>query len=329
VLKKYIAYGFFYLMTSSIVYAGGFSFPSHVALETIFYSDSDDIDIRHGTLAYQTGNDIFNAKHAKETVGKTTVGLQVQHSLIQQVIKNDYLADTIDVTLSRKISDKLSIAASLGQGRIKNKQTKRNAQLTTYAVKAKLTLNKQVKLHIKQSTGFVFDDALIEDDNAQTLSGDITNIDLYWRPLEKIRVEGNGLYRSLSDNNHSQQLLGAVLYGISPNWPWLWVGVSAEKLSYDKTKLSYWTPNDYVSYGVVIDSSFPVNEHFSISLGGNLNTSKEDNNASGTGYSLSAGAYWMVRKNINIKLNGYLLESTQETSNWKQDQLNLSIAIKS
>lgn len=302
---------------------------AHTDAQASLYSDSDDLEVQQYSLGYKQGESIFDYRHEQDRVGDTQWGVKIQRNRINQRNEADYSGYAGAVNVSHKFSDGLSLAGAIGRSQLENSIKQADDALTTYDVQARLRLNPQLELHADHKKDYLFNDAIVEDDNGKLLSGRSSDVSLQWRPQKKIRVQGGVGHRSLSDGNQSDKVSGAVLYGISPDWPWIWTGVSAEHLSYDQDKASYWTPDTYTSYGVVVDSNFPVNDKVSLSLGGNLNRSKEDKNPAGTGYALSAGANWNVTENVDLDINGYVLKSSQEASDWKQDQVRLSLRVKS
>ncbi len=306
--------------------AGSIKSKIHSGVE--LYSDSDDLEINKLSIGYRHGHDIFNYLHEAEAEKEWLWSLKTTHDTIKRPTQDNYKGSEYSASVAQKINKQLSAEVGLGHSELKNKRTGITDQLTSYSAKAKLAITDKLVVHAKQERQYLFDHAIIESDSGKLVHGDTSDLGLYWRAHDKWRVQGNILKQGLSDGNDSQKISGAVLYGISSGWPWIWTGIKAEKLEYDEQRASYWTPADYQSYGLTLDSSFPVSKDLSMSLGANFNRSKEDNNPSGTGYSVSAGADWKVAENISLKATGYLLESTQETSEWKQDGINLSVNMK-
>lgn len=297
------------------------------------YSDSDDLKINQWSVGYQQSEGIFSHLHENEPEQKLLWSFKATRNNIDQADKTDYSGHAITATLGQKFNSNFSAALSVGDSRLSSNQardiTKDDSHLTTYGLQAKAKLNEQVTVHATHGREFLFNNSIIEGDSDQILHGDNTGLGIYWRPHDKWRVESKIHHQSLSDGNSSDKVSGALLYGISSGWPWIWTGVTAEKLEYEESRGSYWTPEDYQSVGLTFDSSFPVNDKLSMSFGANISRSKEDENPSGTGYSVSTGAGWQVSENISLNAKGYLLESTQKTSGWKQDGVNLSVKVKS
>ncbi len=326
--KKYRVYGLWLL--TSLAHAEKPDTPSALYdMESEFYSDSNDLSVQQHAFSYRQGVDIFHYKHEQQKQGDNLWGLHVRRSIVRQSNAADYRGSDIKASFARKFNDKLSVAGSIGRSELSNGVQQAKKAITLYGLKARVKLTDEVEVQAHHSRDLLFNEALVEDDNGRLIDGKTSDIALFWRPHKKIRVQGATNYRSLSDDNSAKRTSAALLYGISPGWPWIWAGVSAEMLSYEQNKNSYWTPEKYTSYGVLVDSSFPVNDTLSLSMGANVNRNKEDDNPAGTGYSISAGADWTVRENVDIKMKGSLLESTQETSTWNQDQLSLSVNIRS
>lgn len=301
---------------------------------THLYSDRDDLKINEWSAEYRTGHDIFDYLHEKEPENTLLWSVKGSRKSIDQddagkINVDDYQSYEVSGTLAQKLNDSLSVELGLGDVTVKNKRLNEKNHLTRYGLKTKAKLSEQLTLQATHERNYLFEQGITEGDTGNLLHGDTTNLELYWRPEEKWRVEGKLKQQSISDGNDSQSISGSLLYGVSPSWPWIWTGVTAETLKYDEEKNSYWTPKDYRSYGLTADSSFAVNEDLSMSLGASLNRNKENNNPSGTGYSFSAGADWKMAENINLKAKGFLLESTQESSDWQQDEISLSVNVRS
>jgi hypothetical protein len=299
-----------------------------VNVDTTFYSDIDDLKIEQWSISYKQSHGIFSHLHNAEPEKKWLLSLKVARNIINQPVNDNYQGLSLSVTAVQKFSKNLSIELGVGDSTLDNKQTKEATHLTRYNLKAKIKLNKPLMLHLIHQRDFLFSHSIIEDAATNVLYGDTSFVGLYWRPHHKWRVEGKHHHLRLSDGNASNKLSGALLYGISPGWPWIWSGITAEKLAFNEERAGYYTPKKYKVINATIDGSFPINTQWNASFGASVNQSKEGNNPSGTGYSISAGANWTINKRIMLKVHGSLLESTQETSTWKQDNVNVSINVR-
>jgi hypothetical protein len=302
--------------------------PDHYSFSTDIYSDKDDLNIQDWQMDYQHGANLFHDEDLTENDGFSW-GADLHKYTIRQRGAPDYDGHKLNATIGKKINTIFSLGLGLGQTSLEDRLTGKDQDLTHYSLQGNAKFTDKIKLQVKHERSYLFREAILEDASGNLIDGDTTALSLNWRPAEKWRAYGTTQYRKLSDGNKSQRNSGAVLYGISPGWPWIWAGVSGETLSYDKNKPEYWTPEDYASVSLVLDSSFPVNDALSLSMGGAISRSKEDDNPGGTGYSASIGADWQVNETMSIKAGGSYIESSQESSTWKEDNLNLSVNIKS
>lgn len=322
-------------LLSSLLVALAASSANAESVETAFqagvdlYSDSDDMSIDKWKIGARKGHDIFHYKHDQEPEGEMLWSVDASKNSIDQDTDDDYKGYSIGGTVGTRVNDIFSAEIGLGSDNMENQRTGKNESLTRYQLKGKARVNEQVNIQASHKRHYLFDHGIVQGDDGKLVHGDTTDLNVNWRVHEKLRASGGINNRDLSDGNGSQKVAGSLMYGISPGWPWIWAGVKAEKLEYDQDKNSYWTPEEFTSYGLTAESSFAINEALNMNLGANLSRNKEDSNPSGTGYSVSAGADWKVADNISLNAKGYLLESTQESSEWKQDGINLSVNMKS
>jgi hypothetical protein len=94
--------------------------------------------------------------------------------------------------------------------------------------------------------------------------------------------------RKLDDRNIQHQSAAALLYGVSPEWPWIWVGVGTEQLRCDESRPGYWSPRIFRSSGLRVDVAAPITEQLSYSVAANLDRVNEDG-VSGDGRYFSIG----------------------------------------
>jgi hypothetical protein len=62
----------------------------------------------------------------------------------------------------------------------------------------------------------------------------------------------------MSDSNTMFWTDFEMLYGISPEWPWIWAGAGVYFQKFEFESDDYWSPSQYLSYGPRLDSSFPI-----------------------------------------------------------------------
>ncbi len=146
---------------------------------------------------------------------------------------------------------------------------------------------------------------------------------LVFTPLKKLKLQTTQILGWRSDANRKHNSDYALLYGVSPGWPWIWVGYGYYTLKYSERSPGYWSPQDFSSHGFRIDSSFPIYSKLSGIFGLNLNNYDEDG-FSGKGHYGVAGLQWGSSAETHFKATWTQIRSGQSSSPWKYDGLMLS-----
>ncbi len=146
----------------------------------------------------------------------------------------------------------------------------------------------------------------------------------HWNPIWKSSVQG--FHTHLNDENKGYLYDVSTHYGLSPSWPWIWVGYGVHGLSYDQTAVGYWSPDRFFNHGPRFDSSFPLYGKFSGIFALNLNYFKE-NNLSGEGYLMAAGLQWGQFDGNHVRLVYNKIRSSQNQSAWIYEGLQLTCNV--
>lgn len=121
----------------------------------------------------------------------------------------------------------------------------------------------------------------------------------------------------ISDDNRRMDLDAAIMYGISPKWPWIWIGFGTELLTNSIANTTgYWSPRQFVNIGPRLDIAIPIFEKYTFSAGLNLNKFNDIDFGDGTGYyAVSKLAYGNA---ADLKIEGGIesISSEQNLSKW-------------
>jgi len=148
---------------------------------------------------------------------------------------------------------------------------------------------------------------------------------LGWRPAQRLRLDIAAQYGSWSDDNFNRQYDVDILYGISPDWPSIWVGLGSEFIQFKQVRDGYWSPKLFSAHGLRIDSSFPIYRRLDASAAVNVDRIKEKGSDAGLGYYLDAGFDWTVGRLMHIRLHYARSSSIQRASRWYDNMVSLSI----
>ena len=195
----------------------------------------------------------------------------------------------------------------------------------TYDIYAQLGLTSNFTLLFNIADNYVYQYGLQPAGTREFLNAEMRTAGFQWKPINTIRISGASSAWDLSDANTKKETKASILYGISPGWPWIWIGVSYEKLKYEMAKADYWTPENFRSVGLVFESSFPISENFTGALAATATNVKEDNNPKGNGNSLSVGLDYKLTKAHTLRLGFNRIVSQQEKSEWTEKTYSLSV----
>ena len=280
------------------------------------YSDKNGISIKDWSVDYTRGyKNNINWK------------LGAHYHDVSETGKYAYHGNEVIGQITKEFNDYIKGELSIGAIHLENQGTHQHTNFTKYNAKITAQPTKNASITVEHGENLLFQEAIIEDDNKHLVSGKTTKLSGSWRAAKRIIVEGSTQYRELSDGNTSRQNRAAVLYGISPDVPWVWAGVEAQSLSYDDTKNNYWSPEDYEAYAVVLSTNFPINKKLSLSAGGNINRTKEKGYDWASGGTVTVGANYALSKNTSIKAEASYLESTRGNDSWNGNKVGISFVV--
>lgn len=271
-----------------------------------FYEDSNDVKLNDWSVSY--GYDL-----GKNTKAKVSAH---HHYITAGSDRDKYDGNEIIAEIKQKHNDFIETELSVGAVYLDNRRTDKRKNYTKYKAKIVAKPIKNTAITLEHGDDLLFREAIIEDDDNHLLSGKTTKISGSWRVSKRVIAEGSLQHRKLSDGNSSKQNRTALLYGISPDVPWVWAGVEAQSLSYDERKNNYWSPTDYKSYALIANGNFPVNKKLSVNVAGSVNRTKEKDQKWASGYSVGVGADFTLNENSHIKADATYLKSTRDGVDW-------------
>lgn len=142
----------------------------------------------------------------------------------------------------------------------------------------------------------------------------------------KIKLQGLLLGGGVSDHNSFWGFDTSAMYGISPSWPWIWLGYGVSGLYFESDRIGYWSPSKFYNHGARLDSSFPIFGAISGIVGANLNFYNEDR-TKGDGFLISAGLQWGQYDGNNVRILYTKIRSGQEQSPWVYEGLQATCTL--
>ena len=283
------------------------------------YNDSGGIRIEDRSLQYQRRHKNKNKPNWKLEVHDDKVSGETG--------KDSYEGADIIGTITKEFNHYITTELSVGAVYLDNQRTHKKTHFNKYNGKVSLRPNNKIAVSLEHGEDLLFKEAIIEDNANQLVSAKTTKVVGSWRAAKRVIVEGSSQYRELSDGNRSKHHRGAVLYGISTDTPWVWVGVEAQSMSYDEKKSNYWSPQDYEAYALVATSNFKINDKLSVNVNGNINRTREDDFDWATGRSITVGADYALTKDVHIKPYASYLDSSRENANWDGSRVGVSFVV--
>lgn len=310
--------GFLLISTSTPIFAQ----PSN-SIDKIFeaaassYTDSNGVELENWSVNY--GYKLENDFQAKVSAH--------HHYATAETGRDKYDGNEITAQLKKKFNQSIDTEVNVGAIYLDNHRTKKRKHYTEYKAKIVTKPTKSTTASLEYSDNLLFREAIIEDDNNHLLSGKTTKLSGTWRAAKRVIAEASTQRRKLSDGNKSKHNRVAVLYGISPDTPWVWAGVEAQTLSYDKEKTNYWSPTDYKSYALIANGNFKTTENLSLNVNGSINRTKEVNRKWASGYSIGVGADLKLNESSHIKADAVYLKSSRDGIDWDSRRIGATFEV--
>lgn len=298
------------------------------SLEVASNENSDDYDARTYSLSYRNQRRPWFWPWQEATTRGLDWGLDVDHTK-GDVGPTTFESLHVQGTLGTYLTAGTYLQARLGRHVLETDQGDRT--LTSHRATAMFGLNRSLGLQLETARDFIYAGGSVTGGINQQLAAVDHAASVRWRPHQRLRIQVQGRYREHeSDNTENVENVGrqaaiSAMYGISPGWPWVWAGVGAEQLRYDRQEPAYWSPERYTAYGLRFESSFPVFARLSGSAAANLNRQSE-NGADGTGYYLKAGLQYRLYGQLYARLDVSRSKNLQQSSDWSSEAVVFSLS---
>lgn len=279
--------------------------------------NSDDFDAVTYSLSYRNRRREWFWPWQEATSHGIDWGLDVDRSL-GDLDHTDFRSVHVQGTLGTYLTSGVYLQAQVGQHDLQTDVGDRTTD--SNRVTAMLGLGRDFSFQLETARDFIYPEGAVPGGITEQLTARDSSASLRWRPHQRLRILAQGVYRQYDDDdeNISQQANLNILYGISPSWPWVWAGVGAQGLRYDKQVSAYWSPEEFTAYGLRFDSSFPLGERLSGTAAANLDKLDEDGSR-GTGYFLQAGLQYRLYGELYARLSLTQSKSIQRTSTWSSN----------
>ena len=283
-------------------------------------STTDDFDARTYSLSYRNHRRELFWPWQEATTHTLDWGLDVDRSE-GEVTPTEFESIHVQGSLGAYLTPGTYVLAQVGHHKLQTDLGDRT--ITSRHLTAIFGVGHDFGVQLETGRDFIYPDGAVPGGITEQLTALEHSASFRWRPHQRLRILGQGRYRDYdkeNDENTSRQTDLNILYGISPEWPWVWAGVGAQRLTYDRQVPSYWSPEEFTAYGLRFDSSFPLGERLSGSAAANLDKLDEDG-STGTGYFLQAGLQYRLYGDLYARLDVTESKSIQRTSTWSADSV--------
>lgn len=287
-------------------------------------STSDNIDLTEYRFNYMSNQREFFWPYAELSDSEWDWGIDAHH-YFGQTSGTEFTGKHLEGIIGWRYSRLTYLNGRVGFHRLDVPEQNDSQGRPTYNFNAHIGFADNFTLKIKVADDFVYTLGMQPAGAREFLHADQWRIGFDYLVSNTVRMSGTASLWSLSDSNSRRQHSLTLLYGISPVQPWIWAGVSYEYLRFFHPRSDYWTPYDYLSVSLVIDSSFPILKNISGALSASLSRVKEDNNPVGDGDSFGAALDYTLTENITIRAGISRIKSVQTNSDWHEDSYHLSL----
>jgi hypothetical protein len=173
---------------------------------------------------------------------------------------------------------------------------------------------------------YLINDFLINDASAYLLSITKAQLNYSYTFQDVWKLKGFANRSKHSDTNVSKKYDLSLMYGISPAWPWIWLGYGVNIIKHEQDKIGYWSPTNFSAHGPRFESNFGVYKKLSAILALNVSFYNEDG-TKGTSHYAVAGLQWGNYNKRHFKLTYNRIKSGQDNSPWTSDHFSLTCNI--
>ncbi len=314
------------LFLLSLLVAEGALAKSSVKAEHMWERTSDKYSRQIYSIKYWQRQWNFGYTYPDEKPEEdTNYGLELYQNS-GQVPSQSHTGKAVKVLLGKKINPELVLTGALGYHSL-NVDQGTNSYSTARA-SGRLKMNhhfyqkNEVQLEYENDYHYTLQLASGSARNPLTTEG--YNLNFTLKPIEKIRVLLGYGNRWVSDGVQRQTTEGSLLYGISPSWPWIWVGIGGEYISHSRTTPEYYSPKFFKSYGTRAEAAFPVTDEWSVGAAWNYSIIQEEVLAAGVGHYIVGNVRYGGRQNFNFGFNYVKILSQQSNSEWSSESYTLN-----
>lgn len=286
---------------------------------------SDDYEARGYTFSYRNHRREWFWPWQEAASRALDVGLDVSRSK-GEVGTTQFVARHAQGMLGAYLTRGTYLEAQLGRHILETDQGERT--ITSRHGSVMFGLTRSFSVQLETGRDFIYSDGAVTGGITRQLTALEHSAAFRWRPHQRLRILGQGGYRQYDEENEenvARQADMSAMYGISPEWPWVWAGLGAYALKYEKEVADYWSPTRYVAYGPRLESSFPLYKRLSATAALNLNRQSE-NGVKGNGYDIKAGMQYRLYGHLYARLELSKAKSLQYKSTWKSDNIFFTLS---
>jgi len=237
----------------------------------------------------------------------------------------EFVGKQVQAVLGERFSESFYIGAKAGFHRLNvAKQEDRN-DFISYMLYTQANVAQNVDINLTTASDYVYMLGLQPSGIYNYLHATKWWTNIEWKPIETIRILMDSSAWNLSDQNFRRDDKLSLLYGISPDSPWIWSGISYEVLHYKNIDPNYWSPDLFRSVNLELDCNAPINDDLDGVLAISLSRQKEDNYPIGNGHSVFIGINNKISKSKTIRLGFSRIRSAQGPSAWDENSYNISL----
>jgi hypothetical protein len=174
--------------------------------------------------------------------------------------------------------------------------------IPTYRAKGLFVITETVDIGIESHYDYLYPEGFDPGSLTDALTSHEIVGALSWKPISTLSLQSESAVNLISDSNTRFWTDLAVLYGISPEWPWIWAGFGAYYQWFEFESDDYWSPERYISYGPRLDSSFPITSRLSGWADIEINIITESQLFEGVGGDVSLGLDFAMTEKTHMLL---------------------------
>ena len=250
-------------------------------------------------------------------------GVDAKH-LQGSTTTQNFDAQRVLAMLGKRFSPNVYVEGWLGRHRLQVRSDN-TTSLTVYSASAYLAPLPSLDLRLTTDRDFVYPENILPAGISQQLSARTQRVQITWRPQKRVRAIAGARWRHFNDDNNERYSSLNVLYGISPEWPWVWMGIGGERLKFDDVKPGYWTPAKSTAYGLRFEANFALTPR--VNQIAQINVDRiHENDVSGKGSYGVLGLEIHLTRSLYLTLQGNRISSLQSGSRWRENTYTLFLS---